>query len=47
MGRIAESLSHQPQRILNTDATNKAEEVDAARQEVAPTSWPTASLPAP
>ena len=34
MGRIAESLSHQPQRILNTDATNKAEEVDAARQEV-------------
>ena len=34
MGRIAESLSNQPQRILNTDATNKAEEVDAARQEV-------------
>ena len=34
MGRIAESMSHQPQRILNTDATNKAEEVDAARQEV-------------
>ena len=34
MGRMAESLSHQPPRILNTDATNKAEEVDAARQEV-------------
>jgi type IV secretion system protein VirB4 len=34
LGRVAESMSHQPQRILNTDATNKAEEVDAARQEV-------------
>ena len=34
MGRVAESMSNQPQRILNTDATNKAEEVDAARQEV-------------
>ena len=34
MGRMAESMSNQPQRILNTDATNKAEEVDAARQEV-------------
>ena len=34
MGRMAESMSHQPPRILNTDATNKAEEVDAARQEI-------------
>jgi type IV secretory pathway VirB4 component len=34
MGRMAESMSTQPQRILNNDATNKAEEVDAARQEV-------------
>ena len=34
MGRMAESMSNQPPRILNTDATNKAEEVDAARQEV-------------
>ena len=33
MGRMAESMSNQPPRILNTDATNKAEEVDAARQE--------------
>ena len=34
MGRMAESMSNQPPRILNTDATNKAEEVDAARQEI-------------
>src|SRR5262249_33259935 len=32
--RLAEHLSQQPTRILNTDATNKAEETDAARQEV-------------
>jgi type IV secretion system protein TrbE len=32
--RMAESMSHQPTRILNTDATNKAEETDAARQEI-------------
>jgi type IV secretory pathway VirB4 component len=32
--RIAESISGQPTRILNSDATNKAEQVDAARQEV-------------
>jgi type IV secretion system protein TrbE len=34
MARIAESVSNQPTRVLNTDATNKAEEVDAARQEI-------------
>gem|GEM_PF-1874134 len=34
MARMAESWSNTPTRILNTDATNKAEEVDAARQEV-------------
>ena len=32
--RIAESVSHQPTRVLNTDATNKAEDADAARQEI-------------
>ncbi len=32
--RLAESLSHQPTRVLNTDATNKAEDADAARQEI-------------
>ena len=34
MARMAESMSNQPTRVLNTDATNKAEEVDAARQEI-------------
>src|SRR5712692_9699154 len=34
MARLAESLSNQPTRVLNTDATNKAEEADAARQEL-------------
>src|SRR5262249_1873236 len=34
LARIAESLSHQPTRVLNTDATNKAEDADAARQEI-------------
>ena len=33
-GRLAENWSGQAQRVVNTDATNKAEEVDAARQEV-------------
>src|SRR5205823_6759920 len=32
--RLAESMSSQPTRVLNTDATNKAEEADAARQEI-------------
>jgi type IV secretion system protein VirB4 len=32
--RLAESVSNQPTRVLNTDATNKAEEADAARQEI-------------
>jgi type IV secretion system protein VirB4 len=32
--RFAESISGQPTRILNSDATNKAEQVDVARQEV-------------
>ena len=32
--RMAETLSHQPTQVLNTDATNKAEEADAARQEL-------------
>lgn len=32
--RVAESMSGQPTRILNTDATNKAEQVDTARQEI-------------
>src|SRR5215471_6777683 len=34
MQRIAESLSHQPTRLLNTDATNKADDADVARQEI-------------
>src|SRR5712691_11048890 len=34
MARLAESVSNQPTRVLNTDATNKAEEADAARQEI-------------
>jgi type IV secretory pathway VirB4 component len=34
MARLAESISHQPTRVLNTDATNKAEDADAARQEI-------------
>jgi type IV secretion system protein VirB4 len=34
LARIAESISHQPTRVLNTDATNKAEDADAARQEI-------------
>jgi type IV secretion system protein VirB4 len=34
MARIAESVSNQPTRMLNTDATNKAEQADAARQEI-------------
>jgi type IV secretion system protein VirB4 len=34
LARIAESVSHQPTRVLNTDATNKAEDADAARQEI-------------
>jgi type IV secretion system protein VirB4 len=34
MDHMAESVSHQPTRTRNTDATNKADEVDAARQEV-------------
>jgi type IV secretory pathway VirB4 component len=34
MARLAESISNQPTRVLNTDATNKAEEADAARQEI-------------
>jgi type IV secretion system protein VirB4 len=34
MARMAESMSNQPTRVLNTDALNKAEEVDAARQEI-------------
>ncbi len=32
--RMAEDISQQPTRVLNTDATNKAEETDAARQEL-------------
>jgi type IV secretory pathway VirB4 component len=32
--RLSENITHQPTRVLNTDATNKAEDVDAARQEV-------------
>jgi len=32
--RLSENVTHQPTRVLNTDATNKAEDVDAARQEV-------------
>src|SRR6266436_949233 len=34
MARIAESMSHQPTRVINSDATNKAEDADAARQEI-------------
>jgi type IV secretion system protein VirB4 len=34
MARMAESMSNQPTRVLNNDALNKAEEVDAARQEI-------------
>ncbi len=32
--RIAETISKEPTRVLNTDATNKAAEADAARQEI-------------
>jgi type IV secretion system protein VirB4 len=32
--RLTESMSSQPTRVLNTDATNKAEQADAARQEI-------------
>jgi len=32
--RMAETMTHEPTRVLNTDATNKAEEADAARQEI-------------
>jgi type IV secretion system protein VirB4 len=32
--RLTENVTHQPTRVLNTDATNKAEDVDAARQEI-------------
>jgi type IV secretion system protein TrbE len=32
--RIAETISKEPTRMLNTDATNKAAEADAARQEI-------------
>src|SRR6266849_2552593 len=34
LARLAESMSSQPTRVLNTDATNKAEEADMARQEI-------------
>ena len=34
MARVAESWSNQPTRVLNSDATNKAEDADAARQEI-------------
>jgi type IV secretory pathway VirB4 component len=34
MARLSESVSAQPTRVLNTDATNKAEDADAARQEI-------------
>src|SRR5713101_2562230 len=34
MARLAETMTHEPTRVLNTDATNKAEEADAARQEI-------------
>jgi type IV secretion system protein VirB4 len=34
MARLAESMSSQPTRVLNTDATNKAEDADVARQEI-------------
>src|SRR6266853_5823751 len=34
LARMAESMSSQPTRVLNTDATNKAEEADLARQEI-------------
>src|SRR5712692_7125840 len=34
MARLAESMSSQPTRVLNTDATNKADEADLARQEI-------------
>src|SRR5712691_2101290 len=32
--RMAETMTSEPTRVLNTDATNKAEEADAARQEI-------------
>lgn len=32
--RVSENLSHEGARVLNRDATNKAEDVDLARQEV-------------
>jgi type IV secretory pathway VirB4 component len=32
--RFSENITHQPTRILNSDATNKAEDVDAARQDI-------------
>jgi type IV secretion system protein VirB4 len=32
--RMSENLSHEATRVLNRDATNKAEDVDVARQEV-------------
>src|SRR5215471_15378422 len=32
--RLSENLSHEPTRVLNRDATNKAEDVDIARQEI-------------
>src|SRR6266487_4344019 len=34
LARMAESMSSQPARVLNTDATNKADEADMARQEI-------------
>ncbi len=34
LARMAESMSSQPTRVLNTDATNKADEADMARQEI-------------
>jgi type IV secretion system protein VirB4 len=34
LARMAETMTHEPTRVLNTDATNKAEEADAARQEI-------------
>ena len=32
--RLSENLSHEATRVLNRDATNKAEDVDIARQEI-------------
>src|SRR6266568_3582344 len=34
LARMAETMTSEPTRVLNTDATNKAEEADAARQEI-------------